>query len=470
MINPLVVITVVLALGIMTGNFMHFPVFYFLIAAVIVFFCSLIYARHERFGDVVLLCLVFFLGCVLLKESRVLPNNHIVKIYSSIYGNAVKLSGRVAREPEVFRAKTSCVFSISEAQVRGKKISVQGDVIINIPGNKDIQFGDTLQVTGKLYRPFAGSENKNNYREYLRRRNIWYVMRVPVPSCVFLVKRAFSLQQCGLRIKHIMSAALHSYLTPVSGAVVDAMVFGEKKDIPVFLYNSMVKTGIVHILVVSGFNVGIVASGVLLILKIIRIPKKTRLFLSICLVIVYCFITGFSPPVLRATIMAIVFISAYFFRAEPDIFSACALAALIILVTCPGQLFDVSFQLSFASVIALITLFPILQKISSAGKIKNRIMRFLTESMLVSFSAWMGTIGFIVYYFGIICPVTVISNIFIVPLAAWITLCGFSLIFMSAVSPFLAVYCAAVTEAVVRVLFIINSWIVKFPGAYFYLK
>ncbi|MDD5669853.1 MAG: ComEC/Rec2 family competence protein, partial [Candidatus Omnitrophica bacterium] len=203
---------------------------------------------------------------------------------------------------------------------------------------------------------------------------------------------------------------------------------------------------------------------------IMRIPRRVRLVLSIILISGYCFITGSSPPVLRATIMAIVFISAYFLRAEPDIFSACALAALIILVSCPGQLFDVSFQLSFASVIALITIFPIFKKISSVEKIKNRIMRFLTESMLVSFSAWMGTIGFIVYYFGIVCPVTVISNILIVPLAAWITLCGFSLIFMSAVIPSLAVYCAAVTEAAVRVLFMINFELMKTPGAYFYLK
>ncbi|MDD5669256.1 MAG: ComEC/Rec2 family competence protein [Candidatus Omnitrophica bacterium] len=246
MISPLIIITGILAIGIAAGSFIYFPVYYFLIAAVIVFFCSLIYSRHERLGDVVLLCLIFSLGCVLLKESRVLPNNHIVKIYSSIYGNAVKLSGRVGSEPEISQSKTSFVFSISEVKIRGKKISAQGNVIVNMPGRRDIQFGDTLQMTGKLYRPFAGSGNKNNYLEYLRRRNIWYAMRVPVPSGVSLIKRAFSPQQCGLRMKHIMSAALHSYLTPISGAVVDAMVFGEKKDIPVFLYNSMVKTGIVH--------------------------------------------------------------------------------------------------------------------------------------------------------------------------------------------------------------------------------
>jgi competence protein ComEC len=93
----------------------------------------------------------------------------------------------------------------------------------------------------------------------------------------------------------------------------------------------------------------------------------------------------------------------------------------------------------------------------------------LLEGSLVSFSAWLGTMGFIAFYFKIFSPVTVLANIFIVPLAALITLSGISMIIMGLISPSLAHIFAFSTELEVFALLKINAFLVSLPFAYFQL-
>lgn len=89
---------------------------------------------------------------------------------------------------------------------------------------------------------------------------------------------------------------------------------------------------------------------------------------------------------------------------------------------------------------------------------------------MVSFSAWLGTMGLVAYYFKIFSPVTVLANIFIVPLASLITLCGFSLVIMDLILPVASIYFAYGSELIVALLLNINSLLIKLPGAHFSLS
>jgi len=205
-------------------------------------------------------------------------------------------------------------------------------------------------------------------------------------------------------------------------------------------------------------------------LKLARIPKAIRFYIGVPLIIIYCLMTGASTPVVRATIMAIVFMFAYLIKREPDIYNSCAVALIFILLINPRQLFDIGFQLSFVSVISIVYLYPKLRSVLSPSVLKLKYIRFLVEGCLVSFSAWLGTMSLIAYYFKIFSPVTVLANIFIVPLASLITLCGFSLIVMEFICPFLSPLFAYSSEFTVALLLNINALLIKLPGAYFYLS
>ncbi|MCX5709453.1 MAG: ComEC/Rec2 family competence protein, partial [Candidatus Omnitrophica bacterium] len=229
-----------------------------------------------------------------------------------------------------------------------------------------------------------------------------------------------------------------------------------------------VKTGTVHILVVSGFNVGIVAFISMLFLKVLRVARRWRQGLTILVLIAYCLMTGSSNPVMRATVMGVFFLTGFLLEREPDIYNALALAALFILIINPGQLSDIGFQLSFASVIAIVYIYPKLCAFFKIDKLKIGAIKFLAQGFLVSLSAWLGTAGFITYYFRIICPVTVLANIFVVPLATLITLCGFSLVFAGLVLPGFTPYLGAAGECSIALLLRFNAWAAGLPGAYFY--
>jgi competence protein ComEC len=131
----------------------------------------------------------------------------------------------------------------------------------------------------------------------------------------------------------------------------------------------------------------------------------------------------------------------------------------------PRQLFDLGFQLSFLSVISIVYLYPKIRSFLHIDSLKIKYLRFLIDGSLVSFSAWLGTMGPIAYYFKIFSPITVLANLCIVPLASLITLSGFSLVIVSLVCPALAKLFAYSSELFVFLLLHINALLIKIPGA-----
>jgi hypothetical protein len=118
------------------------------------------------------------------------------------------------------------------------------------------------------------------------------------------------------------------------------------------------------------------------------------------------------------------------------------------------------------SVIAIAYLYPRLKSFLGQGPPGLKIIGFLREGLLVSFAAWLGTVGLVAYYFKIFSSVTVLANIFIVPLATLITLCGFCLVMASLTLTPLAPLFAAVCELTVGLLLGLNAFLIQLPGAY----
>jgi len=375
----------------------------------------------------------------------------------------------VDTQPLFQNNRTSFIFNAQEIQFGNLKYKTCGNILVRIKDKRNLDYGERLILSGALYRPFGfNGPQRQNYRDYLYNQGIFSVMSVKV-AVRLNENKGFIFRGLAFWLRQRIEAMISQHLTPASASILDAMVLGEKRNIPPLIYNSMIKSGTVHILVVSGFNVGIVAFIIILFLRLIRIPRRMRFYIATPLLILYCLITGASTPVIRATIMAIVFMFAYLVQREPDIYNSCAVATLAILGINPRQLFDIGFQLSFISVISIVYFYPRMKSFLRLDALKIRYIRLVIEGCLVSFSAWLGTLGFIAYYFRIISPVTVLANMFIVPLASLITLCGFSLIIMDLTCPLLVPFFAYSNEFIVTLLLRINAFLIRLPGAYLYL-
>jgi competence protein ComEC len=258
-------------------------------------------------------------------------------------------------------------------------------------------------------------------------------------------------------------------LSPLAANINNAMILGEKKGIPRVVYDSMVKSGTVHIMVVSGFHVGVIAFISGISFKILRIPRKIRYFGVMFCLVLYCFIANASTPVVRSTVMGAFLIIGCFLQRETSLKDSLSLAALFILVVNPRDLFSVSFQLSFASVAAIAYLYPCLKALSKVEKLRIGFLRGIANGLLVSFSAWLGTVGLIAYYFKIISPVAILANLFIIPLASLLILSGLSLAIASVFLPVLLEAFISFNELVVFLLLRLSSFFSEIPFAYRYL-
>lgn len=469
--RPLVALSLIFCIGIYVASFINICFLFIYSLAFIFLTLNVLSLKKGLRFEIFLFCLIFILGILSLKNSWILAKCHISRYASYKNSCSYIIKGFVASPPVLKKNKLYFIFRVKEIQFNNVKYRSCGNILVYIKGKKNLHYAEELVLSSTLYRPYSFASLKStSYRDYLYNQGIFALADAKLIERTQRLDTKLIFKRFAFRLKSKMEDIIFKYTSSVHASILAAMILGEKRHIPPLVYNSMIKSGTVHILVVSGFNVGIVSFVILLLLRLIRISRLARFYAASILLVIYCFVTGASNPVVRATVMAIVFMFAYFVKRDPDIFNSSALAALFILIFNPRQLLDIGFQLSFASVISIAYLYPKLKSLLHTDSLKVKYLKFVIDSGLVSFSAWLGTLGFIAYYFKIISPVTVLANIFIVPIASFITLAGFSLILIELICSPLAPFLAYSSELAVLFLLKLNAFLIKLPLAFFYLS
>jgi competence protein ComEC len=410
-----------------------------------------------------------FLGGLFLSNTFILPSHHI-RNFSFHKSGPVLIKGIVISLPETKPNHSSFILSAEELTQADKVYSVTGKVLVRVFKNGTFSYGDRVLLEGSLYRPFSFSR-EFNYREYLKHRGIYCILSVKKKSLVKQLARdtANPLKSLILRLRLRMKEVIRKNLSFFSSSILNAIILGDRQDLSFYVRDTLLKSGTVHIIAISGLHIGIVAFIILVMLKVLRIPRKPRYILTILILIIYCILTGANTPVVRATIMAVVLLFTYFLKREVNIYNSLALAALIILILNPWQLFEVSFQLSFLSVVSLVWLSPKVKSMFPERLYRIAWIRFLILAFSVSVAVSLGLLPLIAYYFKIITPITILANMIIVPYVTIIVASGFSLALIGMLFSPLAPIFAASCELSILMLFKINSLLISIPGAYFKL-
>jgi competence protein ComEC len=472
MSSPFFWIVLYFALGIVLASHVRIP---YAAAAAAAAGCCAVCAclmRKDRMPAVsraAFSCAVFFCGAACLINQGTQPPNHIRYLIFRTSGKECVVSGRVASEPDVSGHRTAFYLDAERLAAGGYSYACSGLVLVELSGAMPLEYGRAVEARGTLcFPPGSGGPRRSGFRDFLKRKGIYAVLRVRSPLRIRLpeVRWRAGLVTTAFRMKSRLQEKIRAHMSPVAAGIMEAMLLGDKNGIPRSVYKDMIKSGTVHILVVSGFNVGIVAGILALFLKILRLNRLVRLAVIVPALALYCMMTGASPPVVRATVMGIFFLFSWYVRRDPGIFQALGLSAFAILAINPQQLYDASFQLSFSAVLAICFLSPRLEKAARADKISSRPVRWIAGLGIVSLSAWAGTAALIGYYFRIIAPVTVLANIFIPAIASGITLCGAGLVAVEFLCPCFASSFASVCEALIVFLLWINSFLIRIPGAY----
>jgi len=467
---PLVGLSIVFCLGMIAAAYFRISFFILCLAAFLFLALSIIFLKQNSKFIIFILCAVFFLGAVLLRNSQILPNCHIIKLIP-YKAESVSVIGVIDNDPIYQGERASFILKVEKVGVGESWQKTCGKVLVRLFKKDTFSYGDRLFLRGNLYRPFSFSKGEFNYRNYLKHQGIYLILSTKKGNIGKQLDKNVGnpVKSFAFQMRHKMKAVIVKNLSPFSAGVLNAIILGERQNLSTHTRDVLVYSGTVHIIAISGLHLGILAFMILLLLKIIKISRKPRYILTIMLLIFYCLLTGANTPVLRSTVMASILLFAYFLKREINIYNSLSLAALIILVVNPWQLFEVSFQLSFLSVISIVWLSPKIKSLFPEKLNKIPWLRFLISIFSVSFAAWLGLLSIIAYYFRIFSPIIILANMIIVPYMTIIVASGFSLALIGILIPSLAPIFAASNELSILILFKINSSLITIPGAYFKL-
>lgn len=186
------------------------------------------------------------------------------------------------------------------------------------------------------------------------------------------------------------------------------------------------KTGVIHVLAVSGLHVGIIYLFLSWILKLKRnqVNAAWKIILLIFILFLYAMITGFSPSVSRAVLMFSFMRIGELFGKKVHTLNALAFSAFIILIYNPTELFQLGFQLSYFAVLSIVIFYPAIYGLLF---FKNTILDKLWSLTAVTLAAQIGTFPWALYVFHQFPVYFILSNWVTIPLSTLLVLLTFCL-------------------------------------------
>ena len=439
--------------------------------SIIIFACLIVFMYREKLSPVftIILCLIFLIG--------VINTNANIKYYddlSAYTNNDVTLTANVLTIPSNSdKNKTKFYAKVSEIQVDNVKHNLDdAKTIVTINDNeqnyKNIKIGDTLQLTGRLTSPEqAKNPSQFDYEKYLQYKNTFSALYVNCPRkycdkpsevrCEqnFGVVTLKGDQQVGLRgarragcdtrlneewkiLNHssnfsgkllrklndkrnyILSIHAKNIKSPMI-EILGGIIFGDDAVAPDNdTKKSFINSGIFHILAASGMNVTLIFGIWFFCARNLRINYRLSIITGILLILFYTCMTGFGPPIIRASLMLTLILTGKLIDRKTPTMALLFLVAFLMLLYSPLMIFDVGFQLSFIVTFALILTAPLL-----VFNFKHKVFNYLFGSCLIPIIAQFFAAPLQMYYFNTFTMYSVFANIAIIPVLSIVSFIGF---------------------------------------------
>ncbi|MDQ3089740.1 MAG: ComEC family competence protein [bacterium] len=343
-------------LGILLSSFLYISSYYALLLILIAISILLVeYINTRKFSkEAVLIALaILSLGLGILRYE--LKESHRINLtISEKIGEKITLEGLVTDEPERKDNVTRLTILPEGSE---EKILVSADLY-----NK-AQYGDKVSVTGKLQKPgiIKGDDGRDfDYGKYLSKDEIYYTIsfaRVEIVS----VGHGNPIKSFLYKIKHKFIGEIRDLLPEPEASLLSGLILAGKESLPKNILEEFRRAGIVHIVVLSGYNITIVSEFFLHIFGFLSLQLAA--ISSLGAIILFTLMTGASATVVRAAIMVSVVLFGKILRRNYSAPRALLVAGFLMLLENPKILvFDASFKLSFLATLALIYVSPLGEK------------------------------------------------------------------------------------------------------------
>jgi len=461
---PIIKIAIAFILGILLNGLFDVNSVVIVVLTVISILLFFIAKHYKSFTKLkfllsfLVLLLIISLGNFYAELNSIKRNVFFTNIHSeknvTAYGKVKKID---------LQRSDKIIFYISTDSIRGETFLVK-DKIIFLCNVKDtitnlkelyaeLHPGNLVAVKGTYYK---GREQRNpgefDYNKYLFSKNITGILYVNQKSDISFSNREIDFfSDLIFQVRKFIDfrfAELHSKET---AALLRGLLLADRGEIDYVTKTRFINSGVIHVLAVSGLHVGFIA--LIFYFLFGRFSIVLRSVLTFAGLFIFMLITGVPPSVFRATIMAVVIIIGFATNRSTNLFNSLAIAALVLLLINPNDIYLPGFQLSFSAVLAIGAIYPMIEKGIKKLRIQNKILKYIILIMGVSFSAQLGTLPFTLIYFGKISVIALFTNLLVIPAIGVIIGIAIFTLIISLISPFVAVYYAMANELITSLLF-----------------
>jgi len=417
-----------------------FAVLFLVLAFILVLLVSVARTHHARFfvSFVLVGCA---LGVLCVDVSSDIQDAHALDVYTQ---TSARVGGIVIRQPDVREEYTNIVLEARDVFYGEVHDVLENpvNVLVRVQTHPALRYGDQLLLVGKIVPPknIVPSEGERlfDYRAYLAKEKIFYQMFFPE---VVIVARGQGnlLYEKLFMVRGWLLGNITRGITEPEASLAGGILLGEKQSLGNELLQKFRDVGVVHIVVLSGYNIAIVASGATRALSFL--PFVLRITMSVGAVVLFALMVGGGTTVVRATIMVLVVILARALGREGSALRALALAGGVMIFLNPLILLhDTSFQLSFLATLALIVFVPPIEKYFLW--VRQAMFR---EILVTTFATQIFVLPLILYQTGSLSLVSFIANIFILPVIPFIMFTS-ALVALFSWIPFLGIIFSSVAH------------------------
>lgn len=435
--RPMLYILLFIAIGIIAGqyadSFLHIALF---MVCVTVFSCVLV-----RLFDIkwllVLPCVAFTACAVCCNASA--DSSEL----DFMAAKRIRTSGVVHSVLYTSDNKNCFTVDVVAFDIDGKSDIIDKNVRLRVYASQKLRVGDMVVLKGNLV-PVGVKTNPSDFdrRAYMLARKQIYSFYA---QDVYVSERKLGLNTFLQDIKQKVCDTYYKIMPPKEAGVMCGMMLGETENIDDSTVDLYKKTGIYHVIAISGLHITLLG-GVLLKMFSRFGRGKGRAVVAILLGC-YCLMTGCSPSAVRAVIMFYIMLVGGYLFYDYDLISSAALSACVLLLYSPYYLFDAGFQLSFCAVFAIGAVMDFADTYKKYAKAINAVG--------INIAVDIVTKPVSMFHFYYIAPFSIVANFMLVPLMTLAV--GFG--FIIALTGFVNVTAARIIAIpVVIILKVVEIW------------
>ncbi len=434
--KPVVSLTLAYAVGILIGHgALYFPIaagcllaFGLLTAVLLVFFHRL----TPTFALLIAIPCLIGASAYLYSTAR-FPADHYTRSFSPDRREH-DIAGIVSSPPERDRERTTFTLDLCGID----SVPVSGVLRVSMRGTASAAgYGDLIRTSGKLYRP-AGFSNPGgfDYAAHLARNALHYALSVRREENIAILSRGSGIIRTVLDWRERIRQAFLASTTGQGSAILQAMVIGEEGDLAEDTRDQFMAAGVTHIISISGSHLAMMAllcfgliRGVTLLLPepayhrltLYADPRKAAAWLTLPLVIFYTLLAGGQVATVRSLIMISAGLMALILDRDHALLHSLTLAALSLLAAAPQTLFDISFQLSYLSVLVIAAVVTFWNELGFEARSRlQRLRNSIALAIIISLATALATGPLAAHYFNQFSLAGIVANLFVVPFAGFV--------------------------------------------------